>query len=541
MKVQLINPPVFQNPNALTALRPAPPLGLAYIAATLEGAGHTIDVIDAVALAPEKLFPQGKVVRRGLGPDEIIDRIDPAADVIGVGNMWSFSWPLVRELLGGIRKRFPDKAIVCGGEHFNGLSRLSMEQAPIDYIVRGEGEETTLELFAALESGKFDPATIQGIVWRRDGEIVMNEPRTRVKDIDKLSWPAWHFFDLDTYNAHSLVTGIDYGYMVPILATRGCPYSCTYCSSPRMWTTRWVPRDPVDVVDEIQTYVETYGANNFPMQDLTAIIQKDWILSYCNEILNRGLDIRWQFPSGTRCEVIDEEVAPLLWKSGCRSLCYAPESGSELTRKLIKKKMKKESLMSAVAASVKAKLNITIFIVCGFPHDTDATMMENVRFARELALAGVDDVALGFFFPIPNTELYDYLCEKGRMAPTDDNLLAPILATDRFVAPERNFCENIPAWKMTLYRYLILLNFYPLSFITRPGRVWSIITNVLRGKEASKIEVFLNTRVRTIKRQLGLTVKEPAKPTLPAGGVREPIRRKVKPTELPPTPPVKAA
>ncbi len=137
-------------------------------------------------------------------------------------------------------------------------------------------------------------------------------PRARVDAIDEIPWPAWDLFDIEAYNTHGLKTGIDYGKMVPIIATRGCPYSCTYCSSPRMWTTKWLARDPVLVADEVEHWAKTYGADNFPFQDLTVVIKRDWIIAFCKEILSRNLDIRWQLPSGTRCEVIDEEVADLL-------------------------------------------------------------------------------------------------------------------------------------------------------------------------------------------------------------------------------------
>jgi len=105
-----------------------------------------------------------------------------------------------------------------------------------------------------------------------------------------------------------------------------------------MWLPRWIPRDPIKVVDEIESYVKRYGAGNFPFQDLTAIIQKDWIKTFCQELVRRNLSIQWQLPTGTRSEAIDPEVARLLKASGMTSMAYAPESGSDLTRRLIKKR-----------------------------------------------------------------------------------------------------------------------------------------------------------------------------------------------------------
>ncbi|MCA9773962.1 MAG: B12-binding domain-containing radical SAM protein [Myxococcales bacterium] len=492
MKITLIHPPMYVNPKALTALRPSAPLGLAYIAASLEHAGHDLQIIDALAEAPGQTVQQGRILRLGLTPEQIVARIDADSQAVAVTNMWSFSWPVVRGLIQLIRKGRPELKIVCGGEHFNGLPEFSMQGAPIDYIVRGEGEETAVALFGAMDKGAFDPAEIAGVAWRgSDGRVVVNEPRARIKDVDEIPPPAWHLFDLDTYNREGMTIGIDYGYTIPILTTRGCPYSCTYCASPRMWTTRWYARSPKLVVDELEGYVQKYGANNFPMQDLTAILKKDWIISFCREIIDRGLDIRWQFPSGTRCEVIDDDVAPLLFQSGCHSMCYAPESGSDETRKQIKKKMKKEALFGAVDAAVKQKINLTAFIVIGFPHDKEENLRENLPFVRELARRGVEDIACGFFFPIPATELYDYLADKGKITLTDESLLAPILVHDRYLTPDRNFSDHLPSWKLTMYRYLILLNFYPLAFLTHPRRVVRILSNFVQGKEESKLESFL--------------------------------------------------
>src|SRR4029450_7497130 len=95
---------------------------------------------------------------------------------------------------------------------------------------------------------------------------------------------------------------------------------CTYCSAPNMWLPRWIARDPVKGVDEIEMYVRKFGAGNFPFQDLTAIIQKDWIKTFCNERIRRNPHIQWQLPTGTRSEAIDPEVARLLKASGMTSM-----------------------------------------------------------------------------------------------------------------------------------------------------------------------------------------------------------------------------
>ena len=278
---------------------------------------------------------------------------------------------------------------------------------------------------------------------------------------------------------------------MPILATRGCPYQCTYCASPNMWTTKWYARDPADVVDEMERYKNDYGAVNFPFQDLTAILKRDWIISFCNELKRRELGVTWQFPSGTRCEVIDDEVARLLHETGGSSLALAPESGSERTRKLIKKRMKTDSLINAVKASVKNKLNVTAFIVIGFPHDTEEDLRETQKLARRLGRLGIDDIAVGFFFPIPNTELYKQLMDAGRVTLEDDFLMTPIFANEEKLLPENNYCDHMSAKQLTKWKYKLLSTFYMNSFATHPTKPFRIFFNAIRGKETSKLETYL--------------------------------------------------
>jgi radical SAM superfamily enzyme YgiQ (UPF0313 family) len=505
MRIQLIHPPVYVNPGALTALRPAPPLGLAYVAAALREAGHACTVLDAVALAPRQTTREGRVLRLGLATEQILERVDPEARVLGVTNMWSFSWPAVRDLIHALRQRFPDKTIVCGGEHFTGLAEYSMRAAPIDYIVLGEGEQVAVELIGRLDSAApFDPSEVAGICWRRGDEIVTNPRASRNRAVDEIPWPAWDLFDLFAYDENRFVTGIRYGMTVPILATRGCPYQCTFCSSPQMWTTRWFARDPVDVADEIEHYVKEYGATNFPFQDLTAIIKRDWIVAFSKELIRRELNVTWQLPVGTRCEVVDEEVAKLFARSGGRSMCFAPESGSERMRKLVKKRLKTESLMRAVDASTAAKLNISALLIVGFPQDTAEDIGHTVRLVRKLARRGVHDIAVAFFFPIPSTALYDDLIETGRLRLDDDMLMTPIFVHDKYLTEDRNYCENLSARRLTLLKYWIVANFYVTSFVCHPGRIFRLIRNLVRGDEESKMDTFLAETKRRILAALGI-------------------------------------
>ena len=353
-------------------------------------------MVDAVASAPDSVRRYFKGYLIGLSFDEIAARIPSGVDFIGISVVFTHEWPAVVCLIDAIKRRHPDVPVILGGEHVSSMTEFCLLTSVADVLVLGEGEETVIELLHALRD-KQPLDEIDGIAYRSGDDVVVNPRRQRTTEIDDIAWPAWHLFALDTYHEHRWMGGLySSTKSVPILATRGCPYQCTYCSAPNMWTPRWIPRDPAKVVDEIQYYVEHFGARNFPFQDLTAIIRREWIVDFCNQLLDRDLQITWQMPTGTRTEAIDAEVAQLLRRTGLISMAYAPESGSEETRRLIKKKMKTDRLFQSMRATVAEGLHASVFLVIGFPHDTEDHLRENLPFLDAIADIGITDVGVVF-------------------------------------------------------------------------------------------------------------------------------------------------
>lgn len=435
-----------------------PPLGLAFVAGALETAGERVAFIDAVTEAPDAVRRYFKGYLLGLPFEEIARRIPADAKLVGISVIFTHEWPAAVKLVDTIKARHPGIPIVLGGEHITSMPEFCLLTSRADYLVLGEGEETVVELVQALETGR-PLAEIDGLAFRSEGEVVVNPRRERTLAVDDIPWPAWHHIDLDTYHERRWMGGMYTSTKsVPILATRGCPYQCTYCSSPNMWTPRWIPRDPKKVVDEIQHYVERYGARNFPFQDLTAIIRRQWIVDFCNELLDRGLDITWQLPSGTRSEAIDEEVAHLLRKTGMINMAYAPESGSEETRQLVKKRMDTDRLFGSIEAAVKADLNVSVFIVVGFPHDTREHLRQNLPFLDKLAELGITDLAIAFYMALPGTQIFDSLYDSGKVR-IDERYFRHILASTSLWSTS-TYCEELSNLELTYWKFRLFRRFY---------------------------------------------------------------------------------
>ena len=363
----LIRPPAVESFRfATTSI--SLPLGLAYISAAIQRAGFCVDIIDAVGMEPKVRVGYYKGYLVGMKLGDIAAKIQVDTALIGITVVFTHEWPAVVQLINLIKRRMPNTPIVIGGEHVTSMPEFCLETSSADYVVMGEGEETIVELMQALQCGS-DLDEINGIGYKLGTQVKINERRRRRTNINDIAWPDWEQLDVNAYDDNRFVGGMySERLTMPILATRGCPYQCTYCSAPNMWLPRWIPRDPVSVVDEIEFYINRFGAGNFPFQDLTAIIKKDWIRAFCEEILNRGLKFTWQLPTGTRSEAIDPDIARLLKASGMTSMAYAPESGSETTRRYIKKKMKTDRLFDSIDAAVSADLNVAAFIVIDFSH-----------------------------------------------------------------------------------------------------------------------------------------------------------------------------
>lgn len=486
-RVTLIRPPAVSSRHAYSAAI-VPPLGPAYIAAALEAAGHQVTVIDALGEAPLARHPSAHpmLIAHGLTIAEIVARIPSDVDGIGVSIMFSQQWPHVAAMLRAIHAAFPLVPIFVGGEHATATWPYLLENCPeVTICVLGEGEETVVDI-ADWVAGHGRLNDIAGIAFRRDGQPHRTERRRRVRDIDQLPRPAWHLFPLENYLANGFGHGVNLGRSIPMLATRGCPYSCTFCSSPDMWTTRYYVRSISSVIDEIGEYVERYQISNVDFEDLTAIIDREWILGFCAELERRGLRITYQLPSGTRSEALDAEVLSALWRSGCRNLTYAPESGSPKTLNTIKKKAHPERVLQSMRIAKQLGVNLKANLMIGFPNETRRDLLRTVWFGLRATWMGVDDIPLFPFSPYPGTALYDELRRDGRVPPPDDDYFAQLGYMDMGLTSSMS--RHIGTVELNLYRVLGMSAFYAIGYARWPSRILRTLRNVVAGRSETVLE-----------------------------------------------------
>ena len=261
--------------------------------------------------------------------------------------MFSHEWNYNRECIKKIKKEFPNALIIAGGEHVTALPEYVLRDCKeIDYISLGEGEETWSEIIDRIKNEAIDD--IKGLAYLKNGKYVRTAMRERIKHIDEIPWPDWESFPIESYLDSAMSFGAGSGRNMPILASRGCPFECTFCSNPLMYGRRYYLRQIDDLIKQIKYYIKKYKITGLQFYDLTAIIRKDWVIDFCKALKDNDIDLEWSLPSGTRSEALDLEALKALSGARLKYLVYAPESGSSRTLAEIKKKIKLEKMEESI-------------------------------------------------------------------------------------------------------------------------------------------------------------------------------------------------
>lgn len=495
-RVTLIRPFAVLSPKAMSAPI-TPPIGIAYLAAVLEKAGYPISVIDALGMDIFRITPSdcGRFSMQGATSEDLLNAIPADSGIIGISMMFSQEWVLHRQLIKQIRQRFPNAILVVGGEHPTALPEYVLREClEIAHLVLGEGELTFLELVHELSCGG-DGRNVAGTAYiDESGAYVEKGLSLRIAHIDEIPRPAWHLFDVSAYFNDNWTMGISKGRNMPILATRGCPYQCTFCSNPTMWTTRYKMRGVREVVDEIQWLIDTYAIKAVEFYDLTAIVKKDWTLAFCAELERRNIRISWQLPSGTRSEALDDETLAAIAKAGCGLLVYAPESGSEETLRLVKKKITLEKIDKSIAAAIRTGLMVKINLVIGFPHERLGHVLKTLAYCVKTAFTGVEDVSMPIFTPYPGSALFREMLADGTIPRLDDDYVVSLTSMFDMTFPT-SYCRAVPGWQLMIIRILGHALFYGFAYLSHPSRIWRVLKALTaRGKfkPANVIEQRLN-------------------------------------------------
>jgi radical SAM superfamily enzyme YgiQ (UPF0313 family) len=382
MRVALVSPKWNRKANDY------PPLGLGYLAAVLENARHEVRVFD-LSLSPSS--PLESDIR------PVID-FDP--QLIGITAMTSV-YEAAQETATLLKAKL-GRPIVVGGPHATMFpERLLTESPVLDYVVRGEGEGTILELVQALD-GRRDLSSIAGLTYRLHGDVVSNSDRELITDLDNLPFPARHLFALPRYNLRTP----EGQPMITVLSSRGCPYNCSYCFKGIVGRT-YRQRSPQNIAAELKMVIGDTGIRNFYFIDdlFTADVKR--LQALLDLLIAERLEIRWQCLG--RVDRVNPEILHRMYAAGCRRIHYGIESGNPEVLKQISKGIKLDQVRQAVRWAKEAGIQVKGYFMLGLPGDTEATMQQTVDLAVELDL---EEAMFSLTTPFPGTRLWDELVKR---------------------------------------------------------------------------------------------------------------------------------
>lgn len=398
-----------------------PPLGIAYIAAVMEKENYQVKILDLAAedFDHSEDFGNGFIIIGLSYPKtrKLIEEYSP--DIVGVSCLFSTQFKAMTNLCRMVKEINPAIVTVVGGEHPSALPRQSLQNPYVDYVGIGEGEYVFRDLVDALNRGA-DVSGLDGLGYKKDGEIFINPKTQFIDNLDELPMPARHLLPMHTYFKVNLPQGAT-SLRTPntsLLTSRGCKAKCVFCASTHFWGPKYRERSPENVLAEIELLVKEYGVKEISFLDDNLTYNKKRAMAIFQGMIDRKYDLVWSTPQGTAVYSMDEELLDKMKESGCYEVTFAVESGDqEVLKKIIKKPLNLDRIKGLVKHAKKAGMLVKGYFVLGLPGETKELMKKSIRFARKM---GFNSAGIFIATPLPGTELYKICQEKGYLVPGFD-------------------------------------------------------------------------------------------------------------------------
>lgn len=420
MKIALINPPwyspvpvKFQTSN----------LGLSYITAFARQRGHTVVPVDSLFETPETPvevtpveFKYQKVYRVGISYDNIVQQIPSDTYLVGIAGPTSNHARIIKELAAAIKKKNPSMKILLGGPYPAALPD-DIPTLNIDYGIDGEPEVVLDKLLAGAP-----PETIKGLVYYNGMQWCFNEKAEPPTDLDAIPFPAREVFHCNEILDRQGIARIREGTEiitkkargVPLIMSRGCPYSCGFCSIHLMNGRKWRYRSPENVVAEMLELKDRYNVEEIAILDDHVIGHKERFLKIMNLMIEKKVDLKWQLPNGVRVDYLDREIMQKMKEAGCNSLVLGIQHGSQSMINIMNTMLDLRKVEQVVKDAYEIGLPMAAFLIVGYPGETREYFMESLKFCKNLGEKyNLKDWRINIARAYPKTIL-DKLCREKR-------------------------------------------------------------------------------------------------------------------------------
>jgi radical SAM superfamily enzyme YgiQ (UPF0313 family) len=319
-------------------------------------------------------------------------------DFFGFSTVCS-SYPVTLRIAAEVKRTHPRSVVVLGGPQASVVDVSTLRAYPfIDLVVRGEAEQTLPDLVDAM-AGDRPLAAIPGITFRRneDGEIVRNPAAPLVADLDALPFPAFHLFPDVRFCRH-----------FPLELGRGCPFSCTFCSTNDFFRRNFRLKSPAQMIADMRRVKQTYGINSFELVHDMFTVDRKRVVSFCEALLEskrKNQEDAFIWGCSARTDCVDEELIELMSKAGCRGIFFGIETGSKRMQKIIDKGLELNDSAERVRSCDKFKINTAVSLMAGFPDETMDDLRDTAAFFVDSLRYDHADPQLSILAPLAGTPI----------------------------------------------------------------------------------------------------------------------------------------
>ena len=398
MKFSFVNPPLNTEVSAREKKKmigASPPMGILYVATFLSNHGIEVSLLDATA---KNLTTTATA--------NWIKKENP--DIVGFSTLTCTS-RTAPQIAKQAKKENPNLTTVLGGLHATYNPTKILKKYPwIDIIVRGEGEQTALELTKTLENEN-SLKDVQGITFRNNGNIISTPDRALIKEVDIIPFPDRELLDTEY---HALAAGINAApkKYTSFVTSRGCVYNCRFCGIRALAKNVWRPRSVENALEEL-LFLESEGYRQFHFVDDNFMLNQKRAIKLCQEIRREKLDIDWICLG--RVDNCSYHMLKELVRAGCKIIHFGIESANQRILNYYNKRITPQQSVTAIKAARKAGVDVVIgSLIVGAPDETSQEIQNTLEFAKQLQL---DIPEINILAATPGVDIWNELKANGSL------------------------------------------------------------------------------------------------------------------------------
>lgn len=368
-----------------------PQLGILYLASFLRIEGYNVNYIDATS--------ENRALK------EVLSSIKSFMPDICGFSLYTGGLLQQYRIIKETKRLFKECLIIAGGPHASALPEKTLQECEdIDFLILGEGDVTVRELINAIKDCKI-PYEIDGICYKRNGNIIKNKNRELISNLDDIPFPAHDLIFENNYRYHNRKMEIG-NKVAAIITSRGCPWNCTFCYK-AIFGSKYRRRSPQNVVAEIKMLIGKYKVNDIMFVDDLFAVDKKWLKEFCQELDGKNIEIPWKCLG--RVDTLSKEDMQMMKEHGCYGIEFGVESGNDVVLKDINKKITVSQTKKAFRDAKEVGLVTNAYLIFGNRLDTHDTILQSMQLINDIR---PDFCGFATLLPFPGTKVYDLLDEN---------------------------------------------------------------------------------------------------------------------------------